>query len=320
MSFLDASKAFDRVNHKKLFLKLLERGVPVNIVKLLIFWYGNQLFSVKWGNTVSESFKVSNGVRQGGILSPYLFNVYVNDLLYELNRTGVGCRFDGVSMNNFGYADDLVILAPSPTGLQRLLTVCDNYANNHDIIFNLKKCVCMCVKPKGYKLRVPSVMLCGKSLEYVTSYKYLGHIISDDLSDNADIKKQLGSIYCRANVLIRKFHDCTASVKCLLFKSFCTNIYCSELWWQYNISNYKKIKVAYNNSLRYLLNYRRDCSASGMFLENNIDSFDVVRRKSVYRFINRIYDSDNTILKNLTNNILTFYSSSGVCEWYRLLY
>ena len=67
--FLDASKAFDRVNHQRLFEKLDNRGIPGYILRIIVFWYENQTMAVRWGNLISNSFQVSNGVRQGGILS-----------------------------------------------------------------------------------------------------------------------------------------------------------------------------------------------------------------------------------------------------------
>lgn len=76
----DASKAFDRINHHKLFTKLSLRGVPGTITRILAFWYANQKMQIKWGDTVSTPFSVGNGVRQGGILSPGLFNLYMDDL------------------------------------------------------------------------------------------------------------------------------------------------------------------------------------------------------------------------------------------------
>ena len=72
-AFLDASKAFDRVNHSKLFEKLIERGVPMCFVRLLRNWYGNQYMQVKWDGHLSKTFMVTNGVRQGSVLSPYFF-------------------------------------------------------------------------------------------------------------------------------------------------------------------------------------------------------------------------------------------------------
>ena len=84
--FLDASKAFDRVKHSMLFTKLLRRGVSGYIVRLLMFWYAHQTMCVRWGGSVSSKFTVFNGVRQGGILSPFLFNVYMDDLSVNLKK------------------------------------------------------------------------------------------------------------------------------------------------------------------------------------------------------------------------------------------
>ena len=69
--FLDASKAFNRINHWTLFSKLIDRNVNHIYVRILMYWYCNQMFCVKWVTTFSEYFTVSNGVRQGGIMSPF---------------------------------------------------------------------------------------------------------------------------------------------------------------------------------------------------------------------------------------------------------
>ena len=81
---LDASKAFDRVNHTVLYDKLTRRGVPGYIIRLLTVWYANQRMCVRWGREYSKQFGGSNGVRQGGILSPSLFNDYIDDLSTSL--------------------------------------------------------------------------------------------------------------------------------------------------------------------------------------------------------------------------------------------
>ena len=72
--------SFYRINNDTLFKKLVNRNVPAYIVRLLVFWYSHQQMFVKWGNVMSSVFTVSNGVRQGGVLSPYLFNVYMDGL------------------------------------------------------------------------------------------------------------------------------------------------------------------------------------------------------------------------------------------------
>ena len=77
---LDASKAFDRVNFWLLFQKLLSRNVPLFIVRILAMWYTHQKMCIRWGNAISPSFTVSNGVKQGGIILSILFNVYMDGL------------------------------------------------------------------------------------------------------------------------------------------------------------------------------------------------------------------------------------------------
>ena len=143
MCCLDTKKAFDRVNHWTLAKKLLDRNVPLHIVKLFIFWYREQEFMVRCCNSLSMTFRCSTGIRQRGQLSPLLNNVYTDDLNHHLQATGVGCYVGGAWVNSVSYADDMVSLAPTVTALKTLLEVCRAYAGPHDIVYNTTKTVCM---------------------------------------------------------------------------------------------------------------------------------------------------------------------------------
>jgi len=105
---LDAKKAFDRVNHVKLFEKLIERGFPAGIVKVLVDWYGKTFACVKWGNCYSHSLSVRSGIRQGGILFPMLFNIYINSLIGALRYSDVGCHLGDEYIGCIVYADDII--------------------------------------------------------------------------------------------------------------------------------------------------------------------------------------------------------------------
>ena len=94
VTLLDASRAFDRVNYVRLFSLLLKRGLCALTARLLLRSYVLQSMCVRWCNTLSDPFSCANGVKQGGVLSPLLFSVYMDELLGRLSRSGVGCPID----------------------------------------------------------------------------------------------------------------------------------------------------------------------------------------------------------------------------------
>ena len=92
--------------------------------------------SVCWGPGRSKSFGVSNGVRQGGVLSPLLFSVYMDGLIEDLSESGVGCYWGHHFVGTFCYAD---LLAPCASALRRMLDICSCYASSHGLVFNASK-------------------------------------------------------------------------------------------------------------------------------------------------------------------------------------
>ena len=104
------------MNHYKLFKKLNARHVPTCFVRLLQYWYAHQTMQVKWGNRLSESFLITNGVRQGGVLSPYLFAIYIDNLSMELNKLQAGCCIGNILINHILFADDLCCFSASLDG------------------------------------------------------------------------------------------------------------------------------------------------------------------------------------------------------------
>ena len=319
--YLDASKAFDRINHWCLFNKLIKRGIDPMLIRFLVFWYSNQTFCVRWGNIYSPFFTVSNGVRQGGIMSPVLFNIYMDDLSNSLNNSKLGCSMNGVLINHLMYADDTCIIAPSPSALYKLLGICTNFAQSNFVKFNESKTKCMCFKPKNQScLYVPDISLNNKVLSFVPSYRYLGVIVNNKLDDDDDIMRHVKSLYARGNMLISRFRKCSDEVKTKLFKSFFSNAYCSQLWCVYRQSVYKKSYVAYNNIYRKLFDVKRRVSISAIYVNNNIDSSAVLIRKSVYSLKTRLCDSHNTLISCIMSSLFHRANSRVNLKWTQLLY
>ena len=91
--------------------KVNEETCTVAFIRILKNWYDNELICVRWNNVVSSFFRVTCGVRQGGILSPMLFIVFADDMLIKLSKHG--CSMFGHSLGALMYADDLVLLVPT---------------------------------------------------------------------------------------------------------------------------------------------------------------------------------------------------------------
>jgi len=96
--YLDISKAFDVVNHMKLYNKLLDKNVPVKLINILICWYSKIETCVKWGNTFSHSIRLASGVRQGSVLAPSIFALYIDNLLLKLANSGLGCHIRNLQL------------------------------------------------------------------------------------------------------------------------------------------------------------------------------------------------------------------------------
>ena len=164
------------------------------------------------------------------------------------------------------YADDLVLLSPCKIVLSRLLKCCDYYAVSHDIVYNgSNSCVLICSPNKTVNTD-PVFRIQNNLIVRKPKAKYLGHIINEDMSDDADVFRQVICLYIRGNIISRKFANCSINVKLLLvFKTYYSCLYTSQLLGTCLSRTMNRLKVAYNDSLRIVLGIPRYCSASEMF-------------------------------------------------------
>ena len=133
---MDLSKAFDRIKHSALFWKLPKKGMPPVYVRLLLVMYEKQKANVRWNNVLSETFSVNNGVKQGALLSPILFCVYMDCLFSVLRRNRTGCWINGMYAGIMWYADDMWLLSPTQDGLQEMVQICSDYCKNLNLSFS----------------------------------------------------------------------------------------------------------------------------------------------------------------------------------------
>ena len=134
--FLDAFITFDRISHWTLFKKLIACNTPVLIVRILIFGTKGSPFVSNGAKRTSEYFSIINGVRQGGVLPPRLFAIYMNDLLVCLTQCKACCHLNETVTNHVMYADNICLMAPRAIALQKMLNLCYEFSQSNDIIFN----------------------------------------------------------------------------------------------------------------------------------------------------------------------------------------
>ena len=171
---LDLSKAFDRLNHYVLFLKLMDRNLPAPLLTLLEMWFNISATCVKWCGHTSSFFSLRAGVRQGGVLSPLLFSLAIDSIVSKIKSANVGCYISTICCCIFLYADDILLLSPTVTGLQILLSVCEKELVELDMRINAKKSMCIRFGPRYNVQCTELVLLDGSTLKWVDNCRYLG--------------------------------------------------------------------------------------------------------------------------------------------------
>jgi hypothetical protein len=146
-AYLDAKSAFDVVNHNSLVRKLYLCGIEGKVWSVIRDIHTNARSAVKWNGSLSEPFNIEQGVRQGGLLSTDLYKVYVNDLLYRLEETGVGARIGAVQCVSPTCADDITVLTHDQESLQTLLDTAVEYSQRERYILQPTKSAVLVVPP-----------------------------------------------------------------------------------------------------------------------------------------------------------------------------
>ena len=192
------------VEWTELLGQLRIRKVDPIFLRLIISMYKNQLCDVKWGSEHSSKFPVKNCVRQGAVSSP------IDDLIIQLRQSGLGCAVGNIFMGCFGYADDLLLLSASRSGLQAMVNTCQEFASLKNLTFSTNpdpeksktKCLVFSKKQQD-RLNVAPINLNGDPLPWVTSVKHLGNILECSNTMKQDCSVKRGKFVGKINNLDR---------------------------------------------------------------------------------------------------------------------
>ena len=147
--FIDYAKAFDCVDHYKLWKILKEIGIPDHPTCLLRNLYADEEATVRTGHGTTDSFQIGKGVCQGCILSPCLFNLYAEYIMRNagLEETQAGIQIAGRNINNLRYADDTTLMAESEEELKCLFMKVKEESEKVGLKLNIQKMKIMASGP-----------------------------------------------------------------------------------------------------------------------------------------------------------------------------
>ena len=242
------AKAFDTINRDLLMYKLFSNSLSSKFINTIKSLYCNNTACMKTKLGYTETFPIKIGTRQGCNLSPLLFNLYLNDLPQYLNN----CGSNLITLNNekvscLLYADDIVLLNESKTGLEKSLSLVENYCNKWQLNVNISKTKILIFNRK-FNSCLPPLKLCGKPIEYVKSFVYLGIEISNTGSFNPAISR-LCSKATRAYYSLKQefniYNNTNPKVIMKLYETMIVPIltYGSEIWGCFGWSKQNKLSI-----------------------------------------------------------------------------
>ena len=185
--FIDYAKAFDCVDHNKLWKILKEMGIPGHLTGLLRNLYVGQEATVRTGHETTDWFQIRKGVRQGCILSPCLFNFYAEYIMRNarLEEAQAGIKIAGRNVNNLRCADDTTLMAESEEELKSLLMNIKEESEKVGLKLNIQKTKVMASGP------INSWQIDGETMETMTDFIVLGSKITGDGDCSHEIKRHL---------------------------------------------------------------------------------------------------------------------------------
>ena len=255
---------------------------------------------------------MTNGVRQGGVLSPILFNVYFDELLQRLQDHDIGCHVGTTFVGELGYADDLTLPSPSLRGLQKAADICNDLAQEYSVKFNSKKTQCMCVGKDGEFFQ-GNIHLDGGKLKWVNCARHLANLITWNLKDDDDIQLKRGYFYGSVNNLCAKFKVIlnNPDVASKLVYALCCSFYGSQQW-DFSSKSFDDICTTWQKAVRRIFNlpYR-----THRYLLPYVVECEHIRDNLINRFKN-VFDSfmssSNAIVQLLAFNAVSNNTPKGL--------
>ena len=249
---LDLSKAFDSIFHTQAWTALCQRGVNPSVIHMLRFWYSHSYIRLKsLDNSYFGHIPVRCGVRQGGVLSPYIFNACIENVLSKISTT---CLLGPSDISYLAYADDLLLISQTESGLARSVKSVTSAFHDIGLYLNIDKCEFLVFNGNNCS---ESLYCDGFSIPRVKSFRWLGITVGDSMNalrsravKDINDKLRLGYSKIVANLGHYRRRALTR-----LYSNFCDHsvLFCSGIRPLLLTGDLKRIRINYYRYCKFLL-------------------------------------------------------------------
>ena len=220
---------FDCVDHEKLWLALREIGIPEHLINIMCSLYNRQEATVRTEKGNTEWFNIGKGVRQGCILSPYLFNIYTEIIMRKaLESTETGIKVGGQVIDNMRYADDTTLVDDTEHGMKELIKRVKDESEKAGLYLNMKKTKLMTTD------NITEFKINDEHIEIVESVIFLGSQIARNGGNDSEIRRRIGLARTTMKKLthVIENNDLTLNTKIRLVNTliFSVFLYGCERW------------------------------------------------------------------------------------------
>ena len=317
VAFIDLKKAFDSVDRALLWHRLVHYGINGKFLDLLKSLYCHTKYQVRVNGSISEPFPVTSGVKQGCLLSPTLFNVFINSLIGEIKKLGLGVRCGEVLLAILMFADDIALIAETEQELQKMLDSLFSWCSTWRLFINSTKSKVVHFRPKS-QTRSSFNFKCGPdSLETVPSYKYLGIWLNEHLDFQSCIKPLADSGRKALALLMSKskqFGNFPYEVFTSLYESLVVPRldYAAGIW---GYKSFPTVQTIQNKAIRCVMGVGKNCPVD--LLEGDSGWIPVWCRHQleVFKLWYRLSNMDDSRLTKQIFNWSLALADKGKATW-----
>ena len=330
--FVDFKRAFDSVNRQKLWCVLKANGLKGNLFKVVKNMYESVKACVRINNECTDFFECSEGLRQGCLLSPILFSMFVNEFTKIIETSGLrGIQLfpDLMELFLLLFADDIALISDTKSGLQRQLSLLSLFCKEYKITVHIGKTKVVVFRKGGQLRNTDRWTYNGEYIEVINSFQYVGLLFTQTMS----LYKMTEDLASKAKrilvALLNSLYEYGTIPKTVVFKLFDVKIlpillHGSELW---GVKQFDCIeRVHYYLCKRYMnvgikasnFGVIGDCGRYPMFIETRkrainywLKILKLTDEKYVRKCYNMLYHFDSLGYSNCATNIKNILFTCG---------